>query len=285
MTGFGAASGEEGGVGIRVELRSVNHRHLQVKVRTPAELSGLESDLDALARKKLKRGSVSMGVFLVEPPESRAALVQPDVARRYRGEIEKLAKTLGVDGSVELAQLLSLPGVLAVPEVGDRGLGKGVKRVANYALTALIQMRATEGAALERDLHQNATALGRIVERIDKRMPKVVKNHHKALKKRLADLLDGRAVPDVELARELALIADKADVTEETSRLRSHLEQLGAVLERGGSVGRELDFLVQELFREINTIGSKCSDASVAHWVVDAKTRVERLREQVQNVE
>lgn len=287
MTGFGAASGEEGDVAIRVELRSVNHRHLQVKVRTPAEISNLEPDLDGLVRKKLHRGSVSLAVFLREPPESRAAVVHPEVAERYRGQIEALGEQLGLDGSVDLAQLLTLPGVLTVPdaEVEDRSLKKGVQRVVRYALAALEEMRATEGAALEKDLRKNAVALERIVGRIEKRMPKVVRGHHRTLQKRLSELLDGRAVPEADLARELALIADKADVTEETSRLRSHLEQLDAVLEKGGCVGRQLDFLVQELFREVNTIGSKCSDADVAHWVVDAKTRVERLREQVQNVE
>ena len=288
MTGFGAASGEEGGASIRVELRSVNHRHLQVKARIPSEFASLESELEGLVRKKLARGSVGLNVSVQFPPGSRASKVQEDVARAYRDELEGLSKRLGLEASVGLTQILGLPGVL-VPPVDDglaERLGRNLKRLVTEAVKALCEMRAAEGAALHKDLTKNAAGLEKVVDRIEKRMPKVVEQHQNTLRKRVGELLgDASAVNPADLAREIAVIADKGDVSEEISRLRSHLEQLEAILAKGGAVGRRLDFLVQELVREGNTIGSKCSDATVAHWVVDAKTRIERLREQVQNVE
>jgi uncharacterized protein (TIGR00255 family) len=147
-------------------------------------------------------------------------------------------------------------------------------------------MREAEGRSLEEDLRKNGTAIERIVARIERRMPQVVREHQRTLRRRVTDLLENRqGLSQTDLAREIALLADRLDVSEEIARLKSHLTQLVEFLDRGGAIGRKLDFLVQEIFREVNTIGSKCSDAKVAHWVVDAKTHAERLREQAQNVE
>jgi uncharacterized protein (TIGR00255 family) len=154
------------------------------------------------------------------------------------------------------------------------------------ALEALTQMREREGAATKRDLQKNAAAIARVVARIQKRMPAAVRAHQKALHARVAELLGGSAgLQPTDLAREIALIADRMDVAEELTRLASHLDQLAGLLAKKGPVGRSLDFLVQEFLREANTIGSKCNDARVSHDVVEVKTLIERLREQVQNVE
>jgi len=185
--------------------------------------------------------------------------------------------------------LLGLPGVVSSRESeqpDSKGQKKAILKIVAAGLAQLIEMRQVEGQAIAKDLEKNAKALARIVAKVDKRMPKVVKEHQKGLHARVAELLkasNSAQAPDV--SREIALLADRLDVAEETSRLHSHLDQLDAFLIESGPVGRKLDFLVQEIFREINTIGSKCSDAQVAHWVVEAKTFVERLREQVQNVE
>jgi uncharacterized protein (TIGR00255 family) len=161
-----------------------------------------------------------------------------------------------------------------------------LRQAVDGALEALGEMREREGAALARDLRRSAKSIAALVQRIAKRMPQVVRAHHEALKQRVGELLEGRAAPaDAELARELALLADRLDVTEELTRLSSHIGQLDVLLERSGAVGRQLDFLVQEFLREANTVGSKCSDAQVAHLVVELKTWIERLREQVQNIE
>jgi uncharacterized protein (TIGR00255 family) len=156
----------------------------------------------------------------------------------------------------------------------------------DQALARMLEMRTAEGMALAADLRRNAAELEKLAARIQKRMPSIVRGHRTALAKRVQALLGGKVpVTGADLAREVALQADKLDVAEELARLASHLQQLERFVERGGRIGRQLDFLVQEIFREVNTIGAKCSDATVAHWVVEAKTRVERLREQVQNVE
>ncbi len=195
---------------------------------------------------------------------------------------------LGLEGSIGLSQILGLPGVLVPPsdDGSAQRLGKSIKDLVSQAAGALVEMRAEEGAALEEDLTKNAESLDAVVDKIVKRMPEVVDQHHAMLRKRVEELLgEGAALAPADLSRELAVIADKGDVSEEISRLRSHLTQLESILKKGGAVGRKLDFLVQELVREVNTIGSKCSDATVSHWVDDAKTCIERLREQVQNVE
>lgn len=289
MTGFGASSGQAGGRGVRVEVRSVNHRHLQVKTRLPHELAFLEGELESAVKKRLKRGSVTLHVEAPRAAASEAARVNLDVAERYRAQLATLSKSCGGDGSVPLAALVGLPGVVGVPEDDPAALrreGKGVVKCAAEALARLVEMRETEGAALLADLRKNARAAAALVDRIEKRMPAVVKAHQKALGARVAELLGDRHPLDgADLAREVALIADRIDVSEEVSRLRSHFDQFEAFLAKGGDVGRKLEFLVQEIHRETNTVGSKCNDTKVSHWVIDLKTRIERLREQVQNVE
>lgn len=289
MTGFGAATREEGDLVLHAEIRSVNHRHLLVKSRLTGEFSFLESEVEAQVKKKLGRGSVTVNLSYTRSRGSEVASLQPEVARRYQAEIAKLAQHLDVDGSVSMDTLLSLPGVIAASDDGateSKRAQRAVLGAIEEALTRLVEMRETEGAAISADLTKHAAATSKLVERIEKRMPNVVRTHQKNLEKRVHELLDGRqAVSSNDIAREVAVLADRLDVSEELSRLESHLTQLHALIEKGGRIGRKLDFLVQEIFREINTIGAKCSDAKVAHWVVDAKTHAERLREQVQNVE
>jgi len=291
MTGFGRAVVEEGGVTVRVEIRSVNHRHLQVKSRLPGELGHLEPAVEGLVRKALDRGAVTLNAALTRGLSADVTGINIEVARSYLKALEELGRELGL-GGVDLSTLLSLPGVLGAPGDGESASdGESlVLRGVKEALAALVQMREDEGKSLEQDLRKNATVVGQLVARIEERMPIVVREHHKNLVRRLDDLLAGRfeghgKVQEAELPRELALLADRMDVSEEVTRLGSHLVQLDGMIEGGGSVGRRLDFLVQELFREANTIGSKCNDATTAHEVVDLKTHIERLREQVQNVE
>ena len=286
MTGFGAAAGEAGGREIRVEVRAVNHRHLQVKSRLPGELAWLEPEVEARVRKALSRGAVAVSVSM-ERRSAGGPVIDVEAALRYRAELAELSARFGGNGHVPLETVLSLPGVLAPPadELGEKD-GAAVLKLVERALGELESMRAAEGASIEADLKRNAVAIDKLVTRVEKRMPKVVRAHHGALQKRVAELLgEARPADPKDLARELALLADKLDVAEEIARLKSHMEQLATFLVKGGDVGRPLDFLVQEIFREANTIGSKCNDADVAHMVVDLKTRIERLREQVQNVE
>lgn len=289
MTGFGAASSEaEPGSALRVEVRSVNHRHLALKLRLPDALAALEPEIETRVRAKCERGAVTVSFTSERRPGTGAAHLDHDLARRYRTELLALARELELAPALTLETLVALPGVVTTEPAGAAGedLHAAALALVEQALEGMLAMRASEGRALATDLRKNARALAQLAARIGKRMPRVVRAHHAALAKRVQDLLGGRTpVAREDLAREVALLADKLDVSEELARLASHLEQLEGFLEKGGRAGRSLDFLVQEIFREVNTIGSKCSDATVTHWVVEAKVHVERLREQVQNVE
>ncbi len=287
MTGFGAAAGIAGEREVRVEIRSVNHRHLQVKTRLPHELAFLEGDVEGRVKKKLKRGAVTVSVNAATRADAAGAALNLEVAEHYRAKLAELSRRFGGNGTIPIEAVLPLPGVVGFqddPAELERE-ARGVLKRVDEALGKLVEMREAEGGALEADLRKNDAEMLKLLDRIDRRMPTVVRAHQKNLRKRVGELLDGHAVDDAELAREIALLADKLDVSEEIARLRSHAKQLASFLDKGGDVGRKLDFLVQEILRETNTIGSKCNDAKVAHWVVELKTRIERLREQVQNVE
>ena len=231
--------------------------------------------------------TVSVQASRVASPES--VTLNTEVAERYTKLLTQLAKKLGLDNELELEDLVQLPGVIGTTggEEDSEALAKQLLKLVSQAVVALIEMREVEGSALQGDLEKNAQASAKVAARIEKRMPTVVRTHHKNLKKRVTDLMGetNAKVSDADLARELAMLAERLDVSEELSRLESHLEQFDKMLAKGGVIGRKVDFLVQELQREANTIGSKCNDAQVAHAVVELKTLIERVREQIQNVE
>ena len=290
MTGFGASSSEDvDAAPLRVEIRSVNHRHLSIKTKLPDELASIEPEVEKSVRSKLERGAVTVNVGGGRGARSATLAIDAQAAGRYRDQLEALARALGIEARVSLETLLELPGVLE-PSANGAGDEDATRRrllaLVEAALVNLIAMREEEGRAIEAELQRHLEATEKLVGKIERAMPRVVRAHKKNLERRVRELV-GRSteITDSELAREIALIADRLDVTEEIARLKSHLAQLAKVIAQPGCVGRQLDFLVQEVFREVNTIGSKCSDAQVAHWVVEAKTEVERLREQVQNVE
>jgi uncharacterized protein (TIGR00255 family) len=288
MTGFGSATVAGKGVSVQVEVRSVNHRHLQAKLRLPPDLGHLESQVDALVRKQLRRGAVQLSARVIRAKNELPARVNKDVAAAYLRSLKALASELKLKGDLELADLVRLPGVVAAYEEDTdlEHVGKLVLKATAAALRDLVQMREQEGEALAKDMTSHAVAIATIHKRIQRGAPGLVRRHQADLKRRVSDLLDGaEGLSDGDLAREVALLADKLDVSEELSRLDAHLEQLDRLLTKGGAVGRKLDFLAQEFNREANTIGSKCNDARTSHAVVELKTQIERLREQVQNVE
>lgn len=290
MTGFGAAqaAAKKKGAALRVEVRAVNHKFLQVKVRLPADLSFLESEIEELVRKRLERGAVQLNVFASGPSGVETVAIDHAAAKNYKRELEHLARELGLEPNVSLDTLLDLPGVVGtgVDTGALKQREKEVIALVDQALDDLAKMREVEGKALAKDLAKHSGEMQKLVARIEKRMPDVVVAQREALTRRVAELLGpGQTLQPNDLAREVALLADKLDVSEELARLASHFAQLATLFKKDGPVGRQLDFLVQEIFRETNTIGSKCSDAPVAHAVVELKTLIERLREQVQNVE
>jgi uncharacterized protein (TIGR00255 family) len=284
MTGFGAARRETPGAVAQVEARSVNNRHLTVAIRAPAAFDARQSELEALVRSRLLRGSVNVTISVkarrdVAPGRINAAVVE-DYSRQLAAA--------GLPTSPEvIAQLLRLPGV--VEEAPPAALGDEefalVRDAVDASLAALVEMREREGAALAADLEAGAAEIERLAGAVKSRVPEVLKSAHERLKERLTALLADAAVPEDLVAREIAVLADRSDVAEEIARLASHVAQWRDALREGGPVGRRLDFLAQELGREANTIGSKSQDSELARAVVDMKVAIERLKEQAANVE
>jgi uncharacterized protein (TIGR00255 family) len=290
MTGYGRGECTAKGARITVELNSVNRKQAEVSLSVPAELESIESDLRDLILASVSRGRVSGRVVLQYTGASRASAVAVNEtqAKAYRRELSKLAKSLEIPDNLSLDSLLRLPGVLesAQPTLDAKAFRAPIKRARGQALEGLLSMREKEGGNLGRDLAKRLAKLRRIVKRVAKLAPDVLKHHRERLIERLKKAnVDVPDMDDDRLLREIVYYTDRTDITEELTRLDSHFVQLEECLSDVVPVGRKLDFLAQEMFREINTIGSKANDANISSEVVTLKTELEKIREQVQNVE
>jgi uncharacterized protein (TIGR00255 family) len=291
MTGYGRGAAARGDRRVVVELRSVNHRFLDLKLRGVQLPPAIEDQVAARIKARIARGAIAVSVRLEGEAGAGGIRVDLDAARRAYRELERLASELDLDAAIGLSMLSQVPGVLVAAdgERADDAAGELILAALDDALAALLAMRATEGATLARDLEGRRAALAAMIERVAGLAAATPAEAERRLRERVGRLLAGGgagvAIDDVRLAQEVAILADRLDVTEELVRARSHLVQLAAMFTGDGEVGRKLDFLVQELGREYNTIGSKAQSAEIARIVVDAKAELERMREQVQNVE
>lgn len=290
MTGFGRASFEVEGQSFLVELRSLNHRHLDLQLRLARAFSFLEPELRGRLRDRFGRGKLDLVVS--QPAGQRVPprlQVDTESARCYLAAARELADEPGVEGRIDVAALLSLPGVtsLAEPELGEDLLRPALLEAVDRAASMVDEMRRAEGSALERDLRQHLEQVEALGRSLAARAQDVQKTARQRLQQRLEDLARETGLGDEgRLYHELALAADRLDVSEELVRLESHVAQFRSLLDTSGEpVGRRCEFLLQEMAREANTVGSKVGDAGVAHLVVELKGALERLREQVQNVE
>jgi len=292
MTGFGRASARLGSVGFDIEVRSVNHRHLDARVRAPQFLSSCEADLRARIQQKISRGKVDLTLAVAADSGLSARVeVDPGVAEAYGRAARELAEIDAVEGSLSLDTLIGLPGVarLTEPELPHDELLEVLLGGVDEALDALVAMRNSEGRAIERDLLARLDRVEALTKSIEERSRLVGDAVRDRLRKRTEQLqLETGLLDEARLHQEIVLAADRLDVTEEIVRLRSHIEQFGEIVQSAGvdaPVGRRLEFLLQEFVRETNTIGSKGSDAPIAHDVVELKAELERIREQALNVE
>jgi uncharacterized protein YicC (UPF0701 family) len=266
MTGFGRADGPDG---LSAEVRSVNSRHLEVRARLPRELASLESDVRALAGRYFERGQVEIGIRLPREGAFAPRLeIDLEAARSYARAAKELAHDLARPGDLEVAALLALPGVSRM-----------------RACVAAAEMRAREGESLERELRSRLDRIEALLVAVEARVELARAGVRERLEKRLAALAPALETDPARLEQEIVLQIDRMDVTEETVRLRSHLDQFRETLDAPGAVGRKLEFVLQEMGRETNTIGSKSGDTELSRLVVALKTEQERLREQVLNVE
>ena len=290
MTGFGRAEVAGEALVVTVETRSVNHRHLDVGVRLSSALAGLEADVRRVVQGRVERGRVDVSVQVapVSTRSSRTVRVDTALARRYVEEARALAGELGLTGEVPLGWVLERPGVLELTDAPPAETATAWSLVAEglgRALDDLVARRTTEGTALASELRALGDALAAAVDQMAARAPVAAARREERLRERMAALLAETGVDESRIATEVAVWAIKTDVSEELTRLRAHLEEFGLMLDKGGSVGRQFDFLIQEMNREVNTVGSKADDLELSQAALVAKGLLEKIREQVQNLE
>jgi uncharacterized protein (TIGR00255 family) len=286
MTGFGAGESALGDGRVAVELRGLNHRFLEVRVRLPTELADQSSFLEQLARERLGRGRFDVGVRLLgsplPPPRFSASR-----ARSLYQALSALRDELSPGTPLPISSVVGLPELLLEAESADsEAVRAALTSAFTTALERLDTMRAREGEALSRELSARLEIARSLTARVRERSEHAVAAQRGRLEERLSHLLGNSVELDpTRLEAEVAILADRADVSEELARLTSHFDQFEQLLGQKGPIGRQLDFLLQEIAREANTAGAKSQDATIAHLVVQAKVEIERLREQVQNVE
>ena len=291
MTGFGRGEAAAHGIRVTVEFSSVNRKQFECQISLPRQLGALESKLYTLVHNGVRRGQVKGSVQLSMAPGAAAAGgMRIDLARAEAqlAALRRAGRKLGLQDDLGITHLLALPDVVSFDVLPEDPLKLWplVQQAAEQALEAMQRMRAREGQALARDLRRRFKALRTLRNRAARRAPRIPADYRDALARRLARLDSGVEVDPAILARELAVFADRVDVSEELTRLESHLDQADALIGGDGEgAGRALDFLCQELLREINTVGSKANDAQLASLVVTFKSQLEAAREQIQNVE
>lgn len=290
MTGYGAEQHVEEGVTYALEIRSLNNRYLKLSIKLPDSLQFLESEVDRLLRQRLVRGSVTFTLRIRREGEAGCRPINSAAMQRYVEQISAVRVPTHVQATLDLAVVASLPGVCEPRELDDavkQEQWKSLEVLAGRAIDALIEMRRKEGEALHADLLSCSGAIRSELDCVSRRAPGTIEEYHERLRTRVDTLMKkgGFELEAEGLMREVAIYAERCDISEEVARLRSHLDQFVELCDRGERVGRTLDFLSQEMLREANTIASKCNDATIARSVVEIKGSIDRLKEQAQNVE
>lgn len=288
MTGFGRCEATINGREIVVEIKSVNHKFFEFFCRTSRGYSFLEERLKSAVNSKISRGKIDLFVSVSMPEDTQANVtVNHNLAAGYVSALKELSQVYEIPFDITAAALSRYPDILTVhktPEDEDQ-VWEAVLPALDEALERFLAMKRSEGERLKADVLSRAENILGIVEKIEKRSPRTVKEYEERLKEKILDFLQGASVDEQRLLTEVAIFSDKVAVAEETVRLRSHIEELKKALDTDGAVGRRMDFIIQEMNREANTIGSKVSDAELAHKVVDIKVEIEKIREQIQNLE
>ncbi len=288
MTGYGKKDGTSQQATVTVEIRSVNHRFLEVAVRVPRSLAQLEDPIRKAVQQRCLRGRVDVSVSVQTAGGSlKTVHIDQVLAKQYHTALKKLQKTLGLRGGVDLSMVAGFRDIVSLTDepVDTDHLGKTLLRVLGGALTELEKMRKREGEALTKDLTLHLNAIREAQSIVAKKAPDLAKIAFDRMKARIETLLQSEVPDPARLQQELAVYADRSDISEELVRLESHMVQFDQQLRSQESVGKTLEFLLQEMGREVNTIGSKANDAEIAALVVRMKAELEKLREQVQNVE
>jgi len=288
MTGYGSAKGTVGGLEVTVELKSVNNRYLDCNVRMPRNLLFAEETVKQAVSALVNRGKVDVFVSASNSANSDMSVtVNRELARGYYEAVCSIAEELGVESCITANQIARYPDVLVLEkrEMDKEQASKELSQLTAAAVEEFNAMRAREGQRLKEDMLSKLVSIEKLVSIVEERSPQIVAEYRQRLEVKLREVLEEKALDEQRMVTEAAIFADRTAVDEETVRLRSHISQFRLMLDGGSPVGRKLDFLIQEFNRESNTIGSKCNDASLARVVVDIKSEIEKIREQVQNIE
>ena len=290
VTGFGGAEGQLGGVTYSVEIKTVNNRYFKHRIKLPDAAAFLEEDIEKLLRKHLHRGTVNFVLNLKNISADTLFDVDDAALRSYVEKLKEMATHFDLENNFDLGNLLTLPGIVQ-PKTPDEDTAAEIRdfviEMSENAIDELKQMRSVEGASIAADFAHNCESISDSIDEIRKLSGRVTEEYQEKLFKRLNSLMSGVKydIDEASIAREVAIMAERCDISEELSRLESHIQQFLESCELDGQAGRKLDFISQEMLREANTIASKASDSDIARYVVDMKCRIDRIKEQVQNVE
>lgn len=290
MTGFGESHRQEADTAVSVEVRTINNRYLKISIRTSDGYGTLEPQIEAAVRESVRRGTIQVNVRVDRAKSAEDFRIDTRVLDSYRSQLDAVYQRWGVTQSVPLDNLLLLPGVVDECKAGRANAADRwplIETTLNEALDSLQRMRSEEGRAMAADLRENGRTAADCLEEIQRRAPLVADAYRTRLEERLKRVLaevDVKFDPS-DVIKEVGLFAERSDISEEIVRLRSHLEQFVSVVDAAESSGRKLEFLTQEMFREVNTIGSKANDVEISRQVIEIKGAIERIREMIQNIE
>lgn len=288
MTGFGRSEQKLDGREITVEIKSVNHRYFEFGCRVSRGYAFLEEKLKAHIQKTVARGKIDVYVSVTDCDEKQANVsVNHSLASGYVAALKELKETYGLSGDISVSDIMRFNDIFTVhktPE-DEEAVWQSVKTVLDSALESFVSMREREGEKMKEDILSRSEVILSLVARVEKKSPETVTKYRQRLEEKLREVLSGVNIDEQRILTEAAIFADKVAVAEETVRLRSHFDQMFKMLESGEAIGRKLDFILQEMNRETNTIGSKVQDAELAHTVVEIKGELEKIREQLQNIE
>ncbi|MFQ5957514.1 MAG: YicC/YloC family endoribonuclease [Candidatus Brocadiales bacterium] len=290
MTGFGRAESKDDNTALTVEVRSVNNRFLKITSKLPESFLPYQERLERVLKDRLSRGSIRLDVEYKPIHETPGFYLNLDTLKSYYRSIKELRDELGPEGDVPLASLFSLPGICERAKVQENdveGLVPVLEKLINLALDDLLSMRTLEGKALEEDIVCSKERIMQFLATLEERAPEVVNAYRSRLRNKLSNLLQDVDIElsEGDLAREVAFFAERSDITEEITRLKSHISQLEDAMSEEGPSGRRQEFIVQEMFREANTMGSKVSDGDMLRGIIEIKMEIEKIKEQVFNVE
>lgn len=290
MTGYGCAEGEINGIGCTVELRSVNSRYFNARIRLPEMLFFLEQEIENLLKGSFSRGTINCVIRLTNSPSQGLFEVDERALKRYFQILRRLSTSFKINDRIDIGGLLAVPGVI-VPEDIDQNKTRRIRRailgIVRKAIFQLKQMRGAEGSALSSDLAKQCKSISAALGKIRSKSRTSLKGYHKKLQQKVNEMLreTGHSLDEATIVREVAVCAERADISEEITRLESHLQRFRQSLRSANQAGRRLDFISQEMLREANTIASKATDIGIINEVLEIKCYIDRIKEQVQNIE